>query len=229
MTTPAERFIGIDVAKDVLDAHVRPDGTARQFPNTPEGIDALVGWAEAVGPTRIALEASGGYERAALTALSLGGLPVSLVNPKRVRDFARARGQLARTDALDAAVLADFADTFRPPVWVMPDADARVLQALLARRAQPIGMRTMETNRLAAVTAPRVRRSVQNVLRALDRESRRADQDLGDAIRACPAWQAKDDLLQSIPGIGPVVSRTLLLELPELGTLTRGQPRPWPG
>jgi transposase len=221
MTTSAERFVGIDVAKDRLDVHVRPDGAARRFDNTPDGLDALVDWLRPLGVGLVVVEASGGYERALLTALSLGGLPVALVNPKRVRDFAKALGQLAKTDALDAAVLAHFAQVLRPPVWAMPDADAQKLRALLTRRAQLIAMRTMEKNRLAALTVARVRRSVQNVLRTLDREVRQADKDLGDAIRACPAWKAKDDLLQSIPGVGPHLSRTLLLEMPGLGTLSR--------
>jgi len=218
-----ERFLGIDVSLAVLDVHVRPDGTARQFANTPEGIAALVEWARSLGPTLIVLEASGGYESAVLTALSLGALPVSLVNPKRVRDFAKARGRLAKTDAIDAAILADFAETLRPPVRPVPDAEAQKLQALLTRRTQLIHMRTMEKNRLAALTNSRVRRSVQNVIRTLEREVRQADKDLGEAIRACPVWAAKDELLQSIPGIGPTVSRTLLAEMPELGTLTREQ------
>jgi len=223
MTAPTERFVGIDVSKDRLDAHVRPDDTARHFANTPEGLDALLDWLRPLGVALVVVEASGGYERAVLAALSLGGLPVSLVNPKRVREFAKAIGRLAKTDAIDAAVLAHFAQTLRPSVWSMPDPDAQVLQALLARRAQLVGMRTAEKNRLAGLTVARVRRSVQNVIRALDREIRRADKDLGDAIRACPGWAAKDDLLRSIPGIGPTVSRTLLLGMPELGTLTREQ------
>lgn len=223
MTPPPERFLGINVSAETLDAHVRPDGTARQFANTPEGLDALTAWVRSLGVALVVVEASGGYERALLTALSLGGLPVSLVNPKRVREFAKAIGQLAKTDALDAAVLARFAEAIRPPVWSMPAADAERLRALLTRRLQLVGMRTMEKNRLQALTTPRVRRSVQNVIRTLDREIRQADKDLGEAIRACPAWAAKDDLLRSIPGIGPTLSRTLLVGMPELGTLTRGQ------
>jgi transposase len=223
MTTSTERFLGIDVSKGRLDVRVRPDGTARLFDNTPEGLDQLLDWLRTLNATLIVVEASGGYERALLTALALGGLPVSLVNPKRVRDFAKALGRLAKTDALDADVLAQFAQTLRPPVWSMPTADASKLQALLVRRTQLMTMRTMERNRLATLTDSRVRRSVQNVIRTLDREIRKADQDLGEAIRSCPEWAAKDELLQSIPGIGPGVSRMLLAEMPELGTLTREQ------
>lgn len=221
--TATERFLGIDVSKDRLDVHVRPDGTTRSFDNTTDGLDALLEWLRSLGATLIVVEASGGYERALLTTLSLGGLPVSLVNPKRVRDFAKALGRLAKTDALDADVLAQFAQMLRPPAWTMPTADASKLQALVVRRAQLVSMRAMEKNRLAALTDRRVRRSVQNVIRMLDREIREADQDLGEAIRTCPEWAAKDDLLQSIPGVGPGVSRTLLVEMPELGTLTREQ------
>ena len=148
---------------------------------------------------------------------------MSLVNPKRVRDFAKALGQLAKTDAIDAAVLAHFADKLRPPVRPLPDADAQKLQALLTRRVQLVGMRTMEKNRLATLADKRVRRSVENVTRMLDREIRQVDKDLGEAIRSCPVWAAKDELLQSIPGIGPGMSRTLLAEMPELGTLSREQ------
>lgn len=223
MTTSTERFLGIDVSKDRLDVHVRPDETVRQFDNTPEGLDALAEWARPLGLTLIVVEASGGYERALLTALSLGGLPVSLVNPKRVRDFAKATGRLAKTDAIDAAVLAHFAETLRPSVWTMPGADAEKLQALLARRAQLVCMRTMEKCRLQTTRVSVVRSSVQSLIRTLDREIRKADKQLGEAIRACPEWAAKDDLLQSIPGIGPVTSRTLLAQMPELGTLTREQ------
>ena len=223
MTATRERFLGIDVSKAVLDVHVRPDGTARQFDNTSEGIAALLDWARPLKPTLLVLEASGGYELEVLTILTLGGLPICVANPKRVRDFAKARGQLAKTDAIDAAVLADFAETMRPPVRPLPDAEAQKLQALLTRRVQLVQMRTMEKNRLPLLTVPRVRRSVQNVIRTLTREVRQAEKDLGAAIRACPAWAAKDELLQSIPGIGPVVSRTLLAEMPELGTLTREQ------
>jgi transposase len=158
-----------------------------------------------------------------VAALSVGGLPVSLVNPKRARDFAGAVGRLAKTDALDAAVLAEFADKVRPPVRPPADADTRKLRALVARRNQLIEMRTMESNRLAAVADRHIRRSIERVLRALGKEVERADRDLEAAVRDSPVWRAKDELLQSIPGIGPVASRTLLAELPELGALAREQ------
>lgn len=223
MTTPSERFVGIDVSKTARDVHLRPDGTARRFDNTPEGISALLGWVAPLAPTLVVLEATGGYENAAVAALSLRGLPVCLVNPERVREFARALGRLAKTDTLDAGVLAAFADQVRPPVRPLGDADTHKLRALVTRRGQLVGMRTMESNRLGGVTDRAIRRSIEAILRALDRELDRANRDLDAAIRSSPVWPAKDELLQSIPGIGPVVSRTLLAELPELGTLSREQ------
>lgn len=223
MTAPTERFVGIDVSKAALDVHLRPDGTARRFDNTPDGISALVAWVADLAPTRVVLEATGGYENAAVAALSLKGLPVCLVNPKRARDFAKALGRLAKTDTIDAGILAEFADKVRPPVRPLDDAQTRRFQALLTRRGQLIGMRTMESNRLAAVADRAIRRSIEAILRALDKEIERADGALDKAIQSSPAWKAKDELLQSIPGIGPVVSRTLLAEMPELGTLTREQ------
>lgn len=223
MNTTPERFLGIDVSKATLDAHLRPDAKARRFDNTPEGIAALLEWITPLAPTLIVLEATGGYERAAVAALSLKGLRVVLVNPKRIRDFAGALGKQAKTDTIDAGVLAEFADKVRPAVRPLDDADTQKFQALLARRNQLIGMRTMESNRLAGVTDRAIRRSIETILRALDKEIDRADGELDKAIQSSPVWKAKDELLQSIPGIGPVVSRTLLADMPELGTLSREQ------
>ena len=223
MTTAPERFVGIDVSKTALDAHARPDATARRFDNTPEGIAALLEWVTPLAPVLVVLEATGGYENAVVAALSLGGLPVSLINPKRVRDFARALGRLAKTDVLDAGVLAEFADRVRPPVRPLTDADTQKFQALLARRGQLIGMRTMESNRLLGMGDRAIRRSIEAILKALGKEIDRADRELDAAIQNSPVWKAKDELLQSIPGIGPGVSRTLLAEMPELGTLSREQ------
>lgn len=223
MASSSERFVGIDVSKQSLDVHSRPDGTSRRFDNTAPGIAALVGFLASVTPTLIVLEATGGYENALIAALSLQGLPVSLVNPKRVRDFAKALGRLAKTDVLDADVLAEFAQRVRPPVRPLPDADARKLQALTARRRQLVEMHSMESNRLAAVTDRAIRRSIEAILRALQKEIERAEGELESAIQSSPVWKAKDELLQSIPGIGPVVSQTLLAQLPELGALTREQ------
>jgi transposase len=173
-------------------------------------------------PTLVVLEAGGGYERPAVAALSLKGLPVALVNPKRARDFAGALGRRAKTDELDAGVLAEFAERVRPPVRALADADTQQLQALVARRNQLIEMRTMESNRLATAVRA-VRRSIEAILRVLEKEIGKAEAELAAAVENSPGWKAKDELLQSIPGIGPVTSRTLLADLPELGTLTREQ------
>ena len=181
MTTSNERFVGIDVSKDALDTHLRPESTTRRFDNTPAGIAALVAWLEPSAPTLVVVEATGGYERPVVAALSLKGLPVSLVNPKRARDFAGALGRLAKTDELDAGVLAEFAERVRPPVRPLADADTRELQALVARRNQLIEMRTMESNRLATAVRP-VRRSIEAILRVLEKEIGRADADLSKAI-----------------------------------------------
>jgi transposase len=218
-----ERFVGIDVSKDHLDVAVRPDGTHRQLPNTDDGLDQLVALLGPLGPTLIVLEATGGYQRRAVAALSLAGLPVAVVNPARVREFARAAGRLAKTDAVDAAVLAAFADRMRPPVRPLPGADAQRMQALLARRGQLIGMRTMERNRLGSATDRAVRRSIEAHLAWLDEQVGGAEQGLDAAIEASPVWRAKDELLQSIKGVGPGVARVLLFELPELGRLSREQ------
>jgi transposase len=221
VTTAPERFIGIDVSKETLDVHIRPDEIVSQFANSEEGISSLLGCLENLNPTLVVVEATGGYESAVVAALSVAKIPLSLVNPKRARDFAKALGYLAKTDKIDARILSEFAERIRPTVRPLADADTLKLQASLTRRNQLIGMRTMEKNRLAMVKDRAIRRSVEAVLRTLEKEIARADRDLDAAIQACPAWAAKDELLQSIPGIGPVVSRTLLAALPELGTLSR--------
>ena len=215
-----ESFVGIDVSKDHLDVHRRPANLARRFDNTEAGHTELVAWLREQPPTLIVLEATGGYERALVGTLSLAALPVTIVNPARVREFAKATGRLAKTDAVDAAVLAEFADRLRPEVRPLDDADTQKLQAVVARRRQLLEMRTMEHNRLKTA-APAVKPSIVAVLEVLDREAKRADEELATAIEASPAWKAKDDLLRSIQGVGDVLSRTLLADLPELGTLSR--------
>ena len=218
-----KRFVGIDVSKTHLDAHLRPAGTTRRFPNTDAGVGELVGWVAGHSPTLVVLEATGGYERAVVAHLALAAQPVAVVNPARVREFAKAVGRLAKTDALDAAVLAEFGERLRPTPRPLPDADALRLQAILARRRQLIDLRTMERNRLAQASTASVRRSITAVLAVLDAEVGGADDELTAGLQASPVWAAKDDLLRSIPGVGEVLSRTLLTDLPELGTLTREQ------
>lgn len=216
-----ERFVGIDVSKDYLDVAIRPEGTHTRVSNTDDGIDQLVALLRPLGPVLIVLEATGGYQRRVVAALSLGALPVAVVNPARAREFAKALGRLVKTDAVDAAILAEFAERLRPPVRAVPDAEAQKMQALLARRGQLIGMRTMERNRLATTVDRTVRRSLEAHLKWLQEQIDATEHELDTAIESSVVWKAKDELLQSIKGIGPGVARTLLFELPELGRLSR--------
>jgi len=173
-------------------------------------------------PTLIVLEATGGLERLVTSALATAGLPVVVVNPRQARDFARATGQLAKTDALDARALAHFADVIRPTPRPLPDAQTQELRGLLGRRQQLIVMRTAEQNRLAGASG-RLNQDIEAHIAWLNARIATLDDDLETMLRASPLWRENDDLLQSVPGIGPVCARTFLLELPELGTLTRQQ------
>ena len=213
-------FVGIDVSKDALDVATRPASGAAQVANDDAGVRVLVARLRECMPTLIVLEATGGYERAAVAALAAAGLPVVVANPRQVRDFARATGQLAKTDAIDAAMLALFAERVRPEIRQLPDAEAQALDALLASRRQLIEMLVAEGNRLALARKP-VRRGIAQHIRWLERQLADVDSDLDAAIQASPVWRAKEDLLRSVPGVGPVLSRTLLGELPELGRLGR--------
>jgi transposase len=212
-------FIGIDVAKAQLEFAGRPSGATGMVPNAVDGIEALVAQLRALAPALIVLEATGGYEAAVVAALATAGLPVVVANPRQVRDFARATGQLAKTDAIDAQVLALFAERVRPTPRPLPDEAAQALEALLTRRRQLIEMLTAERNRLL-IARPAVRRDLQQHIRFLERRLRQADADLHTAVKASPVWRVKDDLLQSVPGVGRVVSLTLLAELPELGRVS---------
>jgi len=211
-------FVGIDVSKARLDGHCRPDGSTFREPNDEPGIAAVVDRLTALRPALIVLEATGGLEAPLAAALAAAGLPVAVVNPRQVRDFARATGTLAKTDALDAAVLAHFAEAIRPEARGLPDEQARQLEAILARRRQLIRMRTAERNRLATVTPKAVRQDLASHIKYLDRRIKQLDGELEEAVRSSAAWREKDDLLRGVPGIGKVVAQTLLAALPELGT-----------
>jgi transposase len=215
-------FVGIDVAKAQLDIAVRPSGERWAVPNDADGVVTLVERLQALHPTLIVLEATGGLERIATAALATAGLPVVIVNPRQARDFARATGQLAKTDALDARALAHFADVIRPTPRPLPDTQTQELRALLSRRQQLIGMRTAEQNRLVG-TSERLTQDIEAHIAWLNARIATLDADLETLLRASPLWRENDDLLQRAPGIGPVCARTLLLELPELGTLNRQQ------
>lgn len=221
MTGPAV-YVGIDVAQATLDVALLPSGETWQVTNDEPGIRALVTRLQPHAPTLIVLEATGGYERAPVAALATAGLPVVVANPRQVRNFARATGQLAKTDTLDAGILALFADRVRPAVRPLPEPATQELAALLARRRQLLEMLGAERQRLSLAAAS-VRRSLTQHIAWLERQLGRVDDDLDVLIQASPLWRAKDDLLQSVPGIGPVASRTLLATLPELGTLSHKQ------
>lgn len=220
--THAPVCVGIDVSKAQLEVALRPSADRWTVPHDEAGLTALVARLRGVSPALIVLEATGGLEGALTGALVAAGLPVVVINPRQARDFAKATGQLAKTDAIDAARLAQFAEVVRPPVRPLPDAQTQELAALIARRRQLIDMRTAESNRLGSA-AQRVRPGIAAHLRWLDTQVARVDQDLTQAIRQSPVWRARDDLLQSTPGVGPVVTTTLLAELPELGTLNGKQ------
>lgn len=218
-----ECFVGIDVAKAWLDVAGRPEPAPHRLANDPDGISALVADLRALAPTLIVLEATGGLELPVVAALQVAGLPVAVINPRQVRDFARATGQLAKTDRLDAVLLARFAQALRPAPQACVPEDVRHLDALLTRRNQLIGMRVMETNRLDRLTNKAIRAEVQKHVSWLTKAIGRVEAELARAVKASPAWRAKDALLQSIPGVGPVASMTLLAGLPELGTTTGGR------
>ena len=211
---------GLDVAKAQLDIAVRPSGERWAVPNDADGVVTLVDRLQALHPTLMVLEATGGLERVATAALATAGLPVVVVNPRQARDCARATGQLAKTDALDARALAHCADVSRPTPRPLPDAQTQELRALLGRRQQLIGMRTAAQHRLAG-TRGRLTQDIEAPIAWLKARIATLDDDLETLLRASPRWRENDDLLQSVPGIGPVCARTLLLELPALGTLTR--------
>jgi transposase len=212
-------FMGIDVAKAQLEFACRPSGETGRVPNEEPGIAELVARCRALAPTLLVCEATGGYEAALVAALATAGLPVVVANPRQVRDFAKATGQLAKTDAIDALILALFAERVRPEPRALPDQAVEALDALLTRRRQLVEMLVAERNRLLVARAP-VRRDLQHHIRFLERRLREADDDLHTAVKASPLWRVKDDLLQSVPGVGRVVSLTLLAELPELGRLS---------
>ncbi len=223
MSTDSSVYVGIDVSKDELEVHCMPRGIRFVRRNNRRGIAALVARLAKLQPTLIALEATGGHEVPAATALVAAGFAVAVINPRRVRAFARSLGLLAKTDPIDARVLALFAERIKPPARPLPDAACRAFDALVTRRRQLVGMLIAEKNRLQAAGATGVRTGIRRSIRWLTRQVGRIDEDLTAAVGQSPEWSAKEALLRKIKGIGPVVSRTLLASLPELGTLSRQQ------
>ena len=216
-------FVGIDVAKAWLEVAIVPTGAQQRVGNDSAAIDALVRELGTLAPTLIVVEASGGYESALVSACGVAGLPIVVVNPRQVRDFARALGLLAKTDVIDAKVLALFGERVRPPVRPLRDAETAALSALLQRRRQLLDMLIAERHRRAQATAARVVQSLDDHIRYLAACLRDVDTDLQRALKASPLWQVKEHLLRSVPGIGPTTALTLLCELPELGQLSRRQ------
>ena len=215
-------YVGIDVTKARVDVAVRPGGDRREVSNNQAGIAALVAQMQQLGPAALVLEATGGLELPLVAALAVASLPVVVVNPRQVRDFAKATGRLAKTDSLDAAVMAHFAEAVRPPLCPLRDAETQVLSSMVARRQQVMTMLVAEMNRLSSATMA-VRPSIEAHIAWLKQQLDDLDQGLRQTLRQSPVWREKDDLLRSVPGIGDQISLTLLAYLPELGTLNRRQ------
>lgn len=215
------RFVGIDVAKERLDVHLQPSGDTFTVARTDQGLADLVRRLQSRGVTLIALEATGGYEVVVAATLAAAALPVAVVNPRQIRDFARATGRLAKTDRLDAHTIAVFAATVRPAARPVADAQARLLGELVARRRQLVDMLVAEQNRRRLIEEPALRQRVDAHIQWLEHAVRELDSDIDTAVRSSPIWRATDDLLRSVPGIGPITAHTLIAELPELGRLDR--------
>jgi len=214
-------FVGIDVAKDRLDVAVRPGGETWTVPRNGQGLDELCAKLAGLSPAIVAIEATGGFEQIAAAALAGAGLPLVVVNPAQVRAFARAIGQRAKTDPIDAAVLPHFAEATKPDIRPLPGEETRNLSELVARRRQIVEMIGAERQRERRAGLKSTRKSIARMVAALTRELEEMDSDIGTAVRASPAWREKEDLLATVPGVGPVITRTLIAELPELGRLDR--------
>ena len=215
--------VGIDVSKDRLDVAVCPSGEAFVVERDAAGLERLATRLRQIAPQIVALEATGGFETVAAAALAAAGLPIVVVNPAQIRSFARALGQRAKTDPIDAAVIARFAEATRPETRPLPDKATRLLADLVARRRQIIEMIGAERQREKRMAVPHLRKSIARLLKALEKELASVDEDIDDAMRGSPAWRDKEDLLASVPGVGPTIARTLIAELPELGQLSRRQ------
>ncbi len=215
--------VGIDVSKDRLDVAVRPSGEVFAVERNAAGLDGLAARLREIAPHVVALEATGGFETVAAASLSAAGFPVVVVNPAQIRAFAKALGQRAKTDPIDAAVIARFAEATRPEPRPLPDEATRLLADLVGRRRQIVEMIGAERQRERRMTTPHLRKSIARLLKALEKELASVDRDIDDAVRGSPAWRDKEDLLASVPGIGSIIARTLIAELPELGQLGRKQ------
>lgn len=218
----ATAVVGIDVSKDRLDVAVRPGGEAFFVRRDGDGIAALIERLGPLGPAVIAVEATGGFETVVAAGLAGAGLPVVVVNPAQVRAFANALGKRAKTDPIDAGVIAHFVEATKPAIRPLPDEETQLLADLVARRRQIVAMIGAERQRQKRAPA-RIARSIVRLVKALEKELASLDDDIDDAVRGSPAWRDKEDLLASVPGIGKTIARTLIAELPELGSLDRRQ------
>ena len=218
---PGPVFAGIDVSKDRLDVHLRLSGQGFAVPRDGPGLERLAAELRSLSPALVVLEATGGFEVTVAAALAGAGLPLAVVNPRQIRDFARATGRLAKTDRLDAEAIALFAERVRPEARPVAGAEAQGLAELVARRRQIVEMIGMEANRRRQARSASVARTIAATLRVLEAQLADLDRDIDGAVRASPVWRDADDLLRSVPGVGPVASRTLIAEMPELGRLDR--------
>jgi transposase len=214
--------VGIDVSKDRLDCAVRPAGRVFVVERNASGLDSLIGQLAELKPDLIVLEATGGFETVAVAAIAAAGLPVVVANPAQVRAFAKAIGQRAKTDPIDAAIIAHFGEATAPQPRPLPDAETVALADLVTRRRQIIEMIGAERQREKRASH-KLKKSITRLLKALEKELASVDMEIDTSVRGTPAWREKEDLLASVPGIGPVIARTLIAEMPELGTLDRKQ------
>jgi transposase len=220
-----EAYAGVDVSKERLEVCVLRSRGAKEgdvtfgVSNDPAGTQTLLARLAKERPALVILEATGGFQRPVAAALAAAGLPIAVVNPRQARDFARATGRLAKTDRIDAQILARFAQAVRPAPRPVSEEEAQALAEIMARRRQVVGMLTAENNRLRAATTKSVRRRLQAHVRWLEKELSRTDRELEEAISKSLTWRENEELLRGVPGVGPVVARTLLAELPELGSL----------
>jgi transposase len=215
--------VGIDVSKDHLDVAVGRSGEAFTVESNAAGIEQLAERLRTFSPHVVALEATGGFETVAAATLAAAGFPVVVVNPGQVRAFAKAIGQRAKTDPIDAAIIAHFAEATQPQVRPLPDEATRLLADLVARRRQIVEMIGAERQREKRLAVPHLRKSIARLLKALERELASVNTDIDNAVRGSPVWREKENLLVSVPGVGPVIASTLIAELPELGSCSRGQ------
>ncbi|UGA42392.1 IS110 family transposase [Bradyrhizobium quebecense] len=216
-------YVGIDVSKDRLDVHVRPGEEAFAVARDGKGLEELVARLQAISPVLIAVEATGGFETIVAAALAGAQLPLVVVNPAQIRHFAQAVGQRAKTDPIDAAVIARFVEAVKPEPRAMPDQEARLLAELVSRRRQIIEMIVAERQREKRAENVRVRKSLARHIKVLEKELPEIDNDIDTLVRGSPVWRAKEELLVSFPGVSNTLARTFLAEVPELGTLNRRQ------